>query len=266
MFRRFFAGLMVLTLAFPLHAAPSDDVLDALELDQLLDIMREEGVLYGSEMATDLFAGGENARWQGILEEIYDTSKMDQLVRRNFGEVLGDTDTAGILNFFESDLGKRAVSLELSARRAMIDDSVEEAARGSYHTAEDRVLDRVTDFIQANDLIEANVTGALNASFQFYRGMVDGGGFEMSESEILSDVWAQEAETRKDTEEWIYGFLMMAYGPLEDGDLEKYTAFSASPEGRALNRALFAGFNAMYDEISYALGLAAAQQLQGLDL
>lgn len=266
MFRRFYAGLMVLTLAFPLHAAPSDDVLDALELDQLLEIMREEGVLYGSEMATDLFAGGENARWLGLLDDIYDVDKMDQLVRRNFSDVLGDTDTTKILDFFESDLGKRAVSLELSARRAMIDDSVEDAARESYHTADDAVLGRVTDFIEANDLIEANVTGALNASFQFYRGMVDGGGFKMSESEILSDVWAQEAETRKDTEEWIYGFLMMAYGPLADADLEKYTRFSASPQGRALNLALFAGFNAMYDEISYALGLAAAEQMQGLDL
>lgn len=264
--RRFFAGLMVLTLALPLHAAPSDDVLDALELDQLLLVMREEGMLYGSEMATDLFAAGENARWQGLLDQIYDIDKMEGVVRQNFNEALDEADTGVILDFFDSDLGKQAVTLELAARRAMIDDSVEDAARESFHTAEDAVLDRITKFIEANDLIEANVTGALNASFQFYRGMVDGRAFQMSEGEILSDVWAQESETRKDTEEWIYGFLMMAYGPLDDAELAKYTAFSASPEGRALNMALFAGFNAMYDQISYALGLAAAEQMQGLDL
>lgn len=266
MLRRFIAGLLAMTLALPVHAEPSDDVLDALQLDALLTIMRDEGVAYGQEMATDMFAGGQNAHWQSLLDQIYDISKMEQLVRAQFGAALGDADTDSLLAFFNSDLGKQVVKLELSARQAMIDDAIEQAARQSYYDAEDKDLRGVTAFIEANDLIEANVTGALNASFQFYRGLVDGGGFEMSEGEILSDVWAQEDETRVDTREWLYGFLMMAYGPLEEDELDAYVAFSSSPEGRALNQALFAGFNQMYDDISYALGLAAAQQMQGQDL
>lgn len=274
MLRRFFVCLVALTLIVPVltpdparaQVAPSDQVLDALQLDELLAIMRQEGVAYGQDMATDMFASGENAQWQALLDQIYDIDKMEAVVRKHFGDSLGDADTAALLSFFASDLGQEVVALELRARKAMIDDAVEQAARASYYETEDEDLAGVTAFIEANDLIEANVTGALNASFQFYRGMVDGGGFEMSESEILSDVWAQEEETRNDTREWIYGFLMLAYDPLEAEQLDAYVAFSSSPEGRALNRALFAGFNKMYDDISYALGLAAARQMQGQDL
>jgi hypothetical protein len=58
----------------------------------------------------------------------------------------------------------------------------------------------------------------------------------------------------------------VAYEPLTDDELDAYIAMSESSVGRVLNRALFAGFNAMYDKLSYALGLAAAQQMQQQDL
>lgn len=270
MLRRLFTGLFVVILAFrlamPAHAAPSDEVMDLIKLDQLLQIMRQEGVAYGSDMAADMFAGGQNAQWQALLDEIYDIEKMDTVVRQRFANALGDRDVSGIIAFFGSDLGQKVVRLELTARRAMVQDEVEQKARDAYYAADTEALAGITAFIEANDLIEANVTGALNASFQFYRGLVDGGGFEMGEDEILSDVWAQVDETRTDTREWVYGFLMLAYDTLEPENLEAYTAFSASPDGRALNQALFAGFNQMYDDISYALGLAAGQQMQGQDL
>ena len=140
-----------------------------------------------------------------------------------------------------------------------------EVFRGLDGSSDGR-LGLVTDFVQANDLVEANVTGALNASFQFYAGLVDGGALEMSEREILDEVWSQEPETRADSREWLYAYLLMAYEPLPEGDLEAYVDLSSSPEGKAMNRALFAGFNTMYDNISYALGLAAAKQMQAQEL
>ena len=54
--------------------------------------------------------------------------------------------------------------------------------------------------------------------------------------------------------------------PLPPGDLQAYTEFSQTPEGRALNAGLFAGFEALYRDISYALGLMAGQGMQGSDL
>lgn len=265
------AGMLVLVSALPLRAEPVDDLLAAMRIPDMLSIMREEGIDYGSELGEDLFAAGTSDRWDSLLSEIYDVDKMHTLVRRDFSEAMEDTDLDPLIAFFSSDTGQRIVGLELGARRAMIDDDVEDAARESYRQMLSEAepeprLAQIDRFIGVNDLLEANVTGALNASFRFYRGLVDGGGFSMTESEIVSDVWAQEPETREDTEEWLHAFLLLAYRPLEDAVLDRYIDLSATPEGKTLNRALFAGFNAMYDEISYALGLAAAQQMQGQDL
>jgi len=88
----------------------------------------------------------------------------------------------------------------------------------------------------------------------------------MSERDILAEVWSSEEETRVDTREWVYAFLLMAYRPLEDGVVEEYTDLSRTAPGRALNRALFAGFNTMYDDISYALGMAVAREMQVQEL
>jgi hypothetical protein len=83
---------------------------------------------------------------------------------------------------------------------------------------------------------------------------------------MLSDVWAQEPRTRSETEEWVKSFLLMAYGPLSGDDLDTYIGVTDTPEGQQLNRALFDGFNGMYEDISYALGLAVARQMQGTEL
>ncbi len=269
MFRRLALLLCLLWAASAPSAQTADDLLDTLRVPQMLEIMRAEGLAYGDEMARDMFGTAPSRRWTALIDDIYDTAKMDRIVRREFGAAIDGTDLAPLSAFFGSDEGQRVMALELGAREAMIDDAVEEAARATFRDlagSDDETLAQIDRFVAANDLLEANVAGALNASFQFYRGLVDGGAFAMSEADILADVWAQESETRDDTREWLYGFMLLAYQPLERETLEAYVALSASPEGRALNRALFAGFNQMYDDISYALGLAAAQQMKGEDL
>lgn len=269
---RFVACLLTASFAWPATAdpaRPADALLDRLGLPEIVQIMREEGMGYGSEMARDLIPGGATPGWQASVARIYDTDAMEEVVRAEFQESFGETNATPLLKFFGSKTGERVVEVELSARRAMIDDGVESAARDVFRGLDgssDERLGLVTDFVQANDLVEANVTGALNASYQFYAGLVDGGALEMTEREILDEVWSQEPETRADSREWLYAYLLMAYGPLSDDDLEAYVELSSSPEGKAMNRALFAGFNAMYDNISYALGLAAAKQMQGQDL
>ncbi|MBP0482925.1 DUF2059 domain-containing protein [Sagittula sp. M10.9X] len=263
-------GLLLLALApaTPARAEAVDDMMEALQIDEILEIMHQEGLSYGADLANDMFPGGHNDRWGAILKEIYDPEKMRIVMRGHFADVLGQTDMHRLTAFFGSDLGTRIVQLELSARRALIDDDMEAAAREAFRVADPEAprMRQLTRFVEVGDLLEANVTGALNASFKFYSGLVDGGALQMSEGDILSDVWGQEEETRVDTEEWLHAFLMLAYEPLSDEELEQYIDVSATPEGRVLNRALFAGFNAMYDEISYALGLAAAEQMRTQDL
>ncbi|APZ54811.1 DUF2059 domain-containing protein [Salipiger abyssi] len=269
---RFAAPFFAAALAWPVAAdpvEPTDALLDALGLPKIVQIMREEGMDYAREMAIDLMPGGATPAWQASVGTIYDTGAMEDMVRARFAESFGETDATPLLTFFTGETGSRIVDVELSARRAMIDDDVETAAREAFRGLDgssDPRLATITEFVQENDLVEANVVGALNASYQFYLGLTNGGALEMTERDILTEVWSQEAETRIDTREWLYGFLLMAYGPIAQEDLETYVALSVSPEGRAMNRALFAGFNAMYDEISYALGLAAAEQMMAQEL
>ncbi len=269
LFPALLAWLTCLCMALPLRAEPIDELVEALQIDSMIEVMRVEGMAYGEELAEEMIPGGSNLAWQDLLEQIYDAGKMRTIVRQGFAEVIEDSDPAPLIAFFSSDLGQKIITLELEARRAMIDDEVEEAARQAYldlKGSEDPRLDQLRRFVVVNDLLETNVTGALNASFRFYSGLVDGGGLQMAEGDILADVWSQEEETREDTREWLFAYLLLAYEPLEDDEVEAYIALSETTQGRALNRALFAGFNAMYNEISYALGLAASRQMQQQDL
>jgi len=126
----------------------------------------------------------------------------------------------------------------------------------------------VEQFVDANDLVETNVVGAMNANFAFYLGLLDGGAFpqELTVDQILADVWSQEDDIRKNTYEWVYSYLLLAYQPLSDADLQTYIAFSESDEGQAMNTALFAAFDEMYEGISRALGLASSEYMSGQDL
>lgn len=262
-------GLGAFGATLPAMAAPTDDLLDALGVPEIVDIMRDEGVAYGETLAQDMVPGGATENWQATVERIYDEDRMLATVGEGFAEEFGDADTAPLLEFFGSETGQQIVNLELSARDAMRDEEIEDAARAAFRDLEGSgsdTLAAISDFVDTNDLVEANLVGSLNANFMFYRGMVDGGALQMTESDILAQVWSSEEETRADTREWVYAFLLMAYRPLDDGVVEEYTDLSRTDAGSALNRALFAGFNKMYDDISYALGMAVAREMQVQEL
>ncbi len=121
-------------------------------------------------------------------------------------------------------------------------------------------------YITTGDMLNRNVTSALNSNVQFLRGLAEGGAIEMSEDDILADVSGDLDATREDTASWLFGFLLLAYHPLDDTELEAYIAFSQSDAGQALNRALFNGFGAAYDDISYALGRAVALNMTTQEL
>jgi len=262
-------GLGTFGATFPAMAAPTDDLLDALGVPEIVDIMRNEGVAYGDTLAQDMVPGGATDSWQATIERIYDEDRMLATVRDGFAEEFGDADTAPLLAFFRSEAGREIVKLELSARDAMRDQEIEDAARAAFRDLEDsgsETLEAISDFVDANDLVEANLVGSLNANFMFYLGMVEGGALQMTESDILAQVWSSEEETRQDTREWVHAFLLLAYRPLDEGVVDDYTDLSRTDDGSALNRALFAGFNKMYDDISYALGRAVAREMQVQEL
>lgn len=249
----------------------ADQLADALGLPELVSIMHEEGTTYGTELREELFPGTSAARWAAEVDAIYDAGRMEAVVRAALARDLSASDLAAAMSFFESPLGQRVVELELSARRALLDEDVEAASRTALEARradDDPLLDRLEAFIAVNDLVESNVVGALNSNIAFYMGLAEGGAFPdgLTETDILEDVWRQEPDIREETVTWLYSYLGLAYDPLTPEDLDAYTAFSASPEGRRLNRALFAGFDELFNAISLALGQAAGQYIGGQDL
>lgn len=241
-----------------------DQLFDVLAMPQMIDIMREEGLAHGEVLAADMLPGGRSADWSMAVSAIYDVDMMTEEVRGALGEALEGDDIDAMLDFFGSEQGARIVSLEVSARRALLDDAVEEASKENAAIAmmdETPRYQMVEDFIAANDLIEANVVGALNSNFAFYMGLIDGGAMPagITPETALQDVWAQEPIVRRDTVEWLYSFLLMAYQPLSDDELAAYLAFSRSEAGRDMTQAVFEAFNGMFDDISRALGLASAR-------
>lgn len=272
---RFTTAAFVAASAFAMPAFAQEDqaevLFDALGLPDIIDIMREEGVVYGAQIGTDLFPNQITPAWAATVETIYDPVAMHASVKSAFIAALDKTDVTPMVDFFTSEPGRTMVSLEVSARRALLDDAVDEASKDAALIAKNDNTDRfqlVQEFVQTNDLIETNVVGAMNSNVAFYSGLMAGGAFDtaLTQDQILDDVWDQEDDIRVNTSEWVYGFLMLAYDPVSDADLQAYTAFSASNDGVALNGALFASFDGMFDSISFALGREAARAMAGQDL
>ena len=244
-------------------------LMDRLRVAEVVEIMRTEGLDYAQTLDTDMLGGQGGPFWHEQVTRIYEPQRMSETVREALVEGLDEPALDAALAFFGSDTGARIVALENAARGAMADPSIEEAARDTYtrlrndHAPRLALIDR---FVTVNDLLDRNVSGAMSSNFRFYRGMADGGALDMSEEDMLADVWSQEDEIRDDTEGWLYGYLLLAYEALEAGDLEDYVAFSQTAPGHALNAALFAGYETMYRDISYALGRGIALSLSGSDL
>lgn len=244
-------------------------LIDALGIPELLEVMRSEGQSYGSEIGADFLPDGGGANWNAVVARLYDPAKMRMSVTQALDSEIAAEHLEELLAFFTSPTGKRIVDQEILAREAFLDEAAEEAARQAYREADDAQAGRIAlleQYVAINDLVEFNVAGGLTANLRFYRGLAEGGAIEMSEAEMLSEVWSQEAEVRADTEEWLMAYLLMAYAPLSDAEIAEYVALSGTAAGQELNRALFAGFDGMYADLSYALGLAVALQMKGEDL
>ncbi|OWU83611.1 hypothetical protein ATO6_17225 [Oceanicola sp. 22II-s10i] len=263
-------GLAVLLLAAaPLRAGGDFDRLwSALGLGDLIGVMQDEGLGQTEALAYDYLSFPPGEAWAALSRRIYDRDRMEQAMRLSFAEALGEAPVDDLVDFFESPLGRRIVTAELEMRKEFLDPAVEEEARRRAATATPDTgrIGLIDDYIAVNDLIEFNVMGALNSNYHFYLGMAEGGALEMTEEDMVTHVWSQEEMTRADTSNWLRAFLLAAYDPLSDEELREYIKLSGTDEGQRLNRALFLGFERMYDDIYHALGLAVADQMDTQEL
>ena len=244
-----------------------------LQLDALFDVLRDEGMDYGASLQADMFPDGGGGKWQADLAAIYDVGTLRQRFDMALTEALAsDPDSlAQMVDFFGSDLGQRIVLLEIEARRSMLDQAVDDAARVA---ADDRFADRdplvplLEQFIEAGDLIEMNVAGSMSGSLAFLGGLSDSGLYPqpIPDEDRMSQVWAQEQQMRDETTAWLYAYLGLAYSPLSAEEIERYVAFWESPAGQKLNAALFFAFDEVFRDVSYQLGRAAGVAMLSQDI
>lgn len=276
MFSRLIVVLVMPLMVIAGSARSADiaaDLVEALQLREAFGVMAAEGEAYGREIEAEMFPGAGGSAWAASVAQIYAVESILPQFTAAFSSDLArsKSDASAALGFFQSDLGRRVTTLEVSARRALLDVTVEDASRlklEEMQAARDPRLELIEEFVSVNDLVEANVTGALNASYAFYLGLAEAGAFggRTDQEGMLGDVWAQEPSIRHETDSWIHSYLVMAYAPLSDNDLKEYIAFSRTDAGRDLNRALFYGFDTVFVDVSRKLGRAAGRILAGRDL
>ena len=265
----------VLTLAASpaLSDARITVLVDVLKMPEVAQILREEGLDNAQELDSDMLEGRGGAGWQLQIDAIYDTGRMVETVRRALEIELQGPDHQPALEatiaFFASDLGTKIITLENSARAAIMDESIEEVARARFAELEDTDdarLALITQIVESGDMVNRNVTAAMNSNYQFLRGLADGHGTDTSDEDILAQVAADIDEITSDTVSWLYGYLLLAYHPLSDAELQAYLEYSQTDAGQALNRGLFDGFGKAYEDISYALGRAVALNMLAKEL
>jgi hypothetical protein len=262
--RLFPVTAVTLALGSPVLAqSAADDLIAAMRLDEVIGIMRDEGLAYGAEVGASMFGGAVPSDWTMAVDAIYDAERMEAELRAALDARLAGVDVGPMVAFFTTEPGATFVELEISGRRALLDDEVEQAAKEAAAVAmadETPLYDLVRRYVVANDLVETNVIAAMNANVAFYIGLMEGGApmNGLTEDQILSDVWSQEPEIRSSTTEWVYSLLLMAYSPASEADLEAYIAFSEGEAGQILNDALFDAFGPTFEGISRALGQASA--------
>ena len=255
---------LTLFTATPLFAATKaelDALYEAMRTDELLGIMADEGLAEGEGLQDDMLGGRGGVAWDQILNRIYTPATMAEDFRAVFDAELADADVGPLLDFYATNTGQRVVQFEVEGRRAIGEASVEEAAKTAYVqlAPEGTRLKLLTEFLELNDLVELNVAGAMTSNLAFFRGMGEGGGFEMDESEMLAQVYASEPELRASTTEWVTAYLTFTYARLSDDELADYIELSKTKAGRDLNRALFAGFYDVFTGISFDLGEAVSR-------
>ncbi|MDX1744195.1 MAG: DUF2059 domain-containing protein, partial [Ruegeria sp.] len=243
-----------------------DRLLLALQLDQVIDILREEGQILGQNLQETFLDHKGGPVFLDQVDRIYDADKMRLHVEEVFEGTLTDKQLDQAILFFESELGQTLVSLELSARVALSDETIEEMAQDTYKNADrDADLYRLVDeYIQVNNLIEENVQNSISADYNFFRGLNIGAG--QNEAELLTQLFGQKDSTTEETRTWLYSFFLLAYKPLSDAQMRENIAFSRTETGKAVNTALFESFDQMFDAIYFQLGEAVAQVLKGSDL
>lgn len=271
------AVFAVLLLAAPLRPALAEDLSRAFLLPELFEIMAEEGRRSAMEDGAIPFRGRMLDDFERDVAAIYDAEAMRMAFENALMQELGDQPEvlADALEFAATDLGARVLRLEVSARAALLEDEIEEISRITLEEAraEDAPpakaarLEMVRARIDANDLVDLNVSLGLNTSLAYYNGLMSEQAAQfLGSNDLLSLVWSQQDILRADIEDWIESYFLLAYQPMSDEDLQSYIDYLSTPLAKDFNLAMFTAFDAVFGDISLALGRVMGRRMVAEEL
>lgn len=258
-------------IALPLAAASKLEthaLYQIMRSQEILEAMVDEGRDFGDVVRDGMLDGGGGVAWTKRINRIYDFESVEAEFLDVYRDELAGADVGPLIAFFESDTGRKVAEAEVAGRQALADATVEAAAAEEFEALDpdSRRFELLTEFMELNSLVDYNVAGTMTSDLAFYRGLAAGGWINMSEAMMQAEIWEQEAEIRAESEAWVQAYLALAYAPLSDAELAEYVALSRTKPGRALNRAMFAGFYDVFSDLSYEMGEAVARFIATEDL
>lgn len=247
--------LTALALAASLAAqgvwADTQRLLDAMGVPALIAAFSEEGLRAGQSIDETFLNGQGGDLWAETVRRLYDPARLEAGLRDLMAETLDPGVASQAILFFEAQPGARIIEIEVQARQAFLDESVEAAAKAAPATQDPLV----TELIEVRGLIDRNTDVAVEAQAMFLEGMIDASG----RSEDLPDMDQLRARIRTDTESWLRGYNALIQSALSEDDIAVYIAFWETDVGAAVDDALFQSFGQTYTTLSYALGQAAGR-------
>ena len=254
-----------------LPAIKHTQLMEALRLHDIIEVVAAEGIAAGPEIEEDMFPGRGGFGWKVELERIYDIPRVMSIMSDDIRANVSEADADVLISFLGSPLGKRIVEGEVAARAAMLDEDVDQAATDlaqKMRREGGRRVEQIAEFIAAYDLVTSNVVGGLNSNYAFYQGLAAGGALpdSMTEDQIVNEVWSQQDTITTETEDWLYAYLLASYAGLSDDEVQTYIAFARTDAAQAFNAVLFDSFGTVFTSISRALGRAVADRMLAQDI
>lgn len=249
---------MLIAATVPLRAETQvDRLVNAMGIPDLIASFAEDGMASAAEL-DDTFLGGQGGDvFAETVRRLHDPARMEAELRAAMAAALDPRVAEQALVFFESEQGARIVALEVEARRAMVDDTVEEAAKAAADKADDAVL----RLVSVRDLVEGNTDISMAAQAAFFDGLAFASG-----TADTPDIEARRGAIAEDTRRWVTGYYMLVASALPSGEMDIYVAFWETDVGQAVDKAMYAAFEASYVTLSYALGQAVGRLMPQNDL
>lgn len=222
-----------------------DQLFDAMGMPAMVSAFAEDGRRGAQDLDAQFLQGQGGDGFADTIDRLHDPERLVAALRSGVAETLSPDVARQALVFFDTDMGARIVRLEVEARRAMRDDTVEAAALA----AAPRAGPDVRAMLEVRDLVARNTDISMAAQVAFWAGLS-----AAAPTQEVPDIEARRDAIGARSRDWVTGYYMLVASALEEHDLTTYTAFWETDLGVTLDTALGDAFEAMYRDLSFATG------------